>query len=552
MKRFALLFMLMPALVAVAQEAVTGRGSLNIVKEVKPPILSVVEGSVRFVDATGNNAIDANEACSVEFDIQNSGMGDATGCVASVQVTGASAGISGTSGKRLPLIPVGAKQHVSLPLTGSMKTIDGTAVLKVSVTEPLGFGITPFELSVTTHAFEEPLVKIADYALRMDNGNAKVQKTQPFKLEVALQNVKSGDAEKVGVDIKLPDGVFLLSSNAHTAYETLEGGQAKKIVYNLIVNNAFEATDINVQLAINEKFGKYAENKTINIPLNVDIAEHRITINESARKEKKSIDVVTVGSDVDKNIPVSKSSNSRTYVLIIANERYQEVEQVPFALHDGEVFRQYCELALGVPANHIKMYSNATYNNMRSGVAWISEAMAVNADAEAIVYYTGHGIPDEASKASYLLPVDGTGKDTRSAYPLNEFYQKLGETGRPVTVFLDACFSGAQRDGAMLAQAKGVAIKAKPGTPQGKTVVFSAATGDETAGFYRKQEHGMFTYWLLKEIQATEGNVTYEQLNQSLYNKVRATSFDENNGKIQTPTVANGSEAADWRQWTLK
>ena len=536
----------------MAQEAVTSVGSLNIVKEVKPPILSVVDGSVRFVDATGNNAIDANEACSVEFDVQNSGMGDATGCVASVKVSGTTSGITVSSDKRLPLIPVGGKQHVVLPISGSMTTAEGTVVLKVSVSEPMGFGITPFELSVNTHAFDAPLVKIADYAVRMDNGSAKVQKTQPFKLEVALQNVKTGDAEKVEVDIKLPDGVYLLSSNQHETYPTLEGGQAKKIVYNLIVNNAFEASAINLQLALKERFGKYSENKSIQIPLNVDIAEHRITINESAREPKKNINIVSIGSDVDKDIPVSKTSNPNTYVLIIANERYQEVEQVPFALHDGEVFRQYCELSLGIPANHIRVYNNATYNNMRTGVMWISNAMSVNANAEAIVYYTGHGIPDEASKTSYLLPVDGSGSDARSAYPLVEFYESLGTTGRPVTVFLDACFSGAQRDGTMLAQAKGVAIKAKPCTPQGKTVVFSAATGDETAGFYRSQEHGMFTYWLLKELKNTAGNVTYGQLSRSLYDNVRATSFDENGGKTQTPTVANGSDAADWQQWTLK
>lgn len=257
-------------------------------------------------------------------------------------------------------------------------------------------------------------------------------------------------------------------------------------------------------------------------------------------------------SDVDVNIPHVNKEDNKTYVLIIANESYRNVDSVPYAIHDGEVFRQYCEQTLGITAkNHIKLFPNATLGDLYLGIDWIKQAMSINPDGRAIVYYTGHGIPDESNKTAYLLPTDGNSKNLRTAYSVDELYKELGSTERSVTVFLDACFSGAKRDGTMLASAKGVAIKAKTGVPQGKTVVFSAAQGDETAGFYREKQHGMFTYWLLKELQQTEGDVTYEQLNKHLTQHVRQCSFDEN-GKIQTPTVMAGTEAFDWQTWKLK
>lgn len=99
--------------------------------------MSVVPGSVRFVDASGNNAIDAGETCRVVFDIQNSGMGDAIGCVAKITLKGTTSGIS-TQQKQLPKIPVGTKQTVELLVNANMQTENGQLILTVSVTEPLG------------------------------------------------------------------------------------------------------------------------------------------------------------------------------------------------------------------------------------------------------------------------------------------------------------------------------------------------------------------------------------------------------------------------------
>ena len=75
-------------------------------------------------------------------------------------------------------------------------------------------------------------------------------------------------------------------------------------------------------------------------------------------------------SDVDVNIPQSKTINDKTFVVIFANEDYQKEQNVPFALHDGEVFRQYCIQALGIPEKNIRMERNATLQNMKHEVLW--------------------------------------------------------------------------------------------------------------------------------------------------------------------------------------
>ncbi len=185
---------------------------------------------------------------------------------------------------------------------------------------------------------------------------------------------------------------------------------------------------------------------------------------------------------------------------------------------------------------------------------WLKKVMKVyKGEAKAVFYYAGHGKPDEASKKAYLLPVDGYGSDFSTGYSLKDLYALLGEApSAGVTVFLDACFSGATRDGRMMATARGVAIKAKPETLQGKLVVFSATQGDETAYPYTKNGHGMFTYYLLKKIQQTKGEVTLGELSDYVTDSVVKKSIVVN-GKLQTPTISSSAALGeDWKSWKLK
>jgi hypothetical protein len=104
----------------------------------------------------------------------------------------------------------------------------------------------------------------------------------------------------------------------------------------------------------------------------------------------------------------------------------------------------------------------------------------------------------------------------------------------------------------MLASARGVALKSKSGVPQGNMVVFSAAQGDETAYPNNDEQHGIFTYYLLKKLQETQGNVTLKDLGNYITTNVRQQSIIKN-GKPQTPCVTpSASLGAEWQTWTLK
>ena len=258
-------------------------------------------------------------------------------------------------------------------------------------------------------------------------------------------------------------------------------------------------------------------------------------------------------SDVDLTIPKGQQNNSNTFAIIIANENYEEETQVEYALNDGEIFKTYCRDVLGLPETNIHYRENATLNNFLAELDWMKQiSFAFGNEAKFIFYYAGHGIPDEASGDSYLLPVDGRGNLLATGYSLKKLYDTLGGLGaKSVTVFMDACFSGSVRNGGMMASARGVAIKAKQAAPKGNMIVLSAAQGDETAYPYKEKGHGLFTYFLLKKLQETKGDVTIGVLADYVTSEVKKRSIVVN-GKLQTPIVTHSNGAVDWRNWKLK
>ena len=272
--------------------------------------------------------------------------------------------------------------------------------------------------------------------------------------------------------------------------------------------------------------------------LNKNENPFKIVIKEKENKQQDFIvKIASIGSDVDKNIPTSNVKNDNTFAVIIANEAYNKEAGVPFATNDGRVFSEYCKLSLGVPATNVHMVSNATLNDIRHEIKWLRDVISVyKGEARVIFYYAGHGIPDEKEKTAYLLPVDGYGSDVTTGYSLADLYVALGELPtKSVTVFLDACFSGAKREGDMLASARGVAIKVKSTEPKGNMVVFTAAQGDETAYPYKEQGNVMLQNYLLKNLKKPKEMPTLVNLGVFEKRKVDV-HFVVLTGKCQTLT----------------
>ena len=296
----------------------------------------------------------------------------------------------------------------------------------------------------------------------------------------------------------------------------------------------------------------YTLAQTTNTPKHVEQTKPLVQV--ESKEEPRVRPQPKAGIDgVDTDIPVIGRVNNNTFALIFANENYTRETKVDYARNDGEVFRDYCRKTLGLPEKNVHFIPDATLNDLIGELDWLQQVCeAYNGEASVIFYYAGHGIPDEATGSSYLLPIDGNSRILRTCFSINELYKTLGSMpAKKVTVLMDACFSGAQRNGGMLASARGVAIKAKPNAPKGSMIVLSAAQGDETAYKYEDAKHGLFTYFLLKKLKSSKGSVTMGELSDYIQSEVKRYSIVEN-GKSQTPSVITSDKfSSNWKSQTF-
>jgi hypothetical protein len=279
----------------------------------------------------------------------------------------------------------------------------------------------------------------------------------------------------------------------------------------------------------------------------------------SAKKTKSSnisTNKIKVGtSSVNINIPTNEKVKNR-YALIIGNEDYTSFQRtlsseqnVDYAVNDATIFKQYCLNTLGVQEENMNFLTNATAGAMNQKINKMLKLMnKLGNEAELIVYYAGHGYPDELTKVPYLIPVDVSGTDLSYAIKLEGLYRDLGNTNAQVTVFLDACFTGGGRNSGLVAS-RGVKVKPKEGTLNGNIVVFSASSGNQSALPYHQQGHGMFTYHLLKKLQESKGKVSMGELADYITNEVSIQSININE-KEQDPKVNTSQKLVnDWRNW---
>lgn len=545
-------------ILAQSIEAISPSYKFNITKEVKPPILSVVEGSLKFTDANANNAIDANENCKIGFTIINNGFGEGYDLKLLTSATGSAQGINFQKTINLPVIGVKQEQKVDLPIASTKATLDGSITFSMQVTEPNGFGIGAFELEISTKKFNAPLVRIVDYTITSQSGSSLSRKI-PFDLQTLVQNVKNGTAENVSTTLELPAGVLCITANESNDIGTLKGREKKSIVYSLIVSDNFTGQTIPLKIKVKEKTGEYSRDTTIAIALNQSMSSQKITVTATKSNEpEKEIVLGALGSDIDKNIPVGALHNEHRYAIIIGNEDYQSYQtslnseaNVDFAKNDATIFKEYAIKTLGIPAEQIRFAVNIKSIDFKKYLDFISRSAAIEkGNAELYFYYAGHGLPKEGSNEPYLIPVDVNGQDLEGAIALAEVYKRLTENpSKKVTVFLDACFSGGGRNQGLVAM-RGMKLKPKEENAEGNMVVFSSSSGSETSGPFPEQQHGLFTYYVLKKLQESKGQTTYKDLSDYLEKQVQKKALLLN--KPQTPQVKVSSGVQGvWESWSF-
>jgi len=286
----------------------------------------------------------------------------------------------------------------------------------------------------------------------------------------------------------------------------------------------------------------------------------RITDGSSTSKPEVKPVATVPPSDVDVNIPKVGVEHPYRFALIVGNEDYSSQQReinsevnVDFARNDATIFKRYATDVMGIPEINITLLLDATTGEMWQSIDKLNKLIrASNGRAEVLFFYAGHGLPDEVTKEPYIIPVDVNGANLTYAIKLADVYAKLTEfPAQRITVFIDACFSGGARNTALMA-ARGVRVKPRADMLQGNLVVFTASSEEQSSLSYKDKRHGLFTYFLLKKIQESKGEVSYKQLADYLKEQLGLNSILVNNKEQNPQTLISPAVQDSWESWVVR
>jgi tetratricopeptide (TPR) repeat protein len=495
-----------------------------------------------FSDGNGNKVIDAGEVFAVTFTIQNQGQGDAYNVrVRLSEQQGLDTFFDGAKEMDGGNIPSGTAKQYTMRYIVDKNLPEGNAAINIYAFEANGFDADPAELLVNTMDYAMPRLTVADYQFLAAEGTS-ITLGNNGKLSVAIRNEGSVTANNVKINFKLPNNIYT-TDNPEIQIDSIPSGEVSVIDYQFLVNKRFDQDSISVLMSVTEPTKSSSINDVFKVKLGQYLTSAQ-TLRLDGQSERKALATkefsLTLKNELLENVPEG-AINRHRYALIIGNEDYSIAGKnaeinVPYAVNDAIVFREYCLRTFGIPDEQVKFVSNATTGIMHEQLDWLVNMASTDTEAELFFFFSGHGNNDEQTKEAFLIPVDVSGKNIRFGISLENLYAELSHYPVKASyVFLDACFSGGFKGEAALVAQKAVRVIPKIGMPRGNTISFSSSSGDQTSSVWHEKKQGYFTYFLVKSIQESNGNITMKTLFEKTNAAVkRATALT---GKLQEPQI---------------
>lgn len=530
-----------------------------------PPNLYV---DMVFEDQNNNGILEAMEDAILKVKITNKGAGKAQGLKVRVNSDKYDEELTIDDGKEIPYLMPDQTVELDIPIDAGFDIQSNEHKLKISVTEYFGYDMDPAYLYLSTLAYRKPnlefsgleIVDLGKGAIQQD---AKLQAGEMVRVKIIIQNVGRNISRNTKYHVYTTDNNIYIDNKSGELGD-IKIGEVKEFWVNVSPNKRVDYTgDLPIYLTLNNKYDigeidalrlpiqldqKPPEKNIVKVEPDIDRLEKQV-----ARFEYTSDKITAnVGKVIDiRQVPRSKTLRTDAVAIVIGVEDYDNFVPAPYADNDADLMAEYFRNVIGI--NKVYTYTNHDVsgfffdNTFDPNYGELQKAIA-KGQTEVFVYYSGHGMPSKDGSKVFLFPADGRIEALdRQGYDLNKFYQNLESLGaKKITVFLDACFSGASRTSGTYETENLIAMKGIRITPKVKQpweenpnfTVFTSSDYNETSLGFDPSETGLFTYYLCAGLQGNadrnnDQKITLGELREYVINNVTETSVKISG--LQTP-----------------
>jgi hypothetical protein len=490
-----------------------------------PPHLTT---SIELIDSNGDGFLDAEENAILKVKLSNQGEGPALKTRLSLfQESGSMLYYDVT--KTIEEIKPNETSNVEFSVKVPQSVTNDEVSFKLVFIEEQGFEPEPVFFTAETREMRKPEFKVVDFGIDDANGDGIISKGETFDMTIRIQNIGYGKAEGVLVTIEENrlENVFIISDKSLEVGD-LESGETKDCTYTISTNNRVSDI-INIRVYISEQRPFISFEDKIILEIEKTQKHLEPVVFKGTDEIKNVIYADNLSIDIEQNIPLSKKTNNNAIAVILGIENYRNISNVNFAFRDATIMKEYFSKAIGIPDENIYFRANddvtlGEFNKIFSPNGWLEKRVEKN-KTDIYIYYAGHGAPAIKEEKAFLIPYDGDPNyPVQTGYSLETIYENLSElNAKSVTVFLDACFTGTNRENEMLlADARPVSIQLRNNYVKNVTV-FSATSSNEISSSYPQKKHGLFSYFLMKGIQGkADANRDNQLTIQELFDYVKS------------------------------
>ena len=311
--------------------------------------------------------------------------------------------------------------------------------------------------------------------------------------------------------------------------------------------------------AINGEETSLSDNGSFEKKLYVPIGQSEINLTAIDKWENIKTEIIKVERIYNKNTHLKSpkeglnptllisQKNQNRLSLILGVNSYETLTDLPFAENDANFFYDYAVNTLGIPAENIIRVINPELKDMYKSTNNLQKM--IDEHSELFVYYAGHGLNYQSDNRLLAADFDVSVIQQTSLLQ-SEFIDMIAKANpRSVTIIFDTCFSGINREGEQLVDARFVSIAESTINLPNNFLVISSSGKLEWSRDHPEQDHGLFTYHFLKGLEKKADINNDQQITLSeLFSYVQKNVQQDSNFQ-QNPEISSNSNyiLVDWK-----
>jgi len=540
-----------------------------------PPNLYV---DLSFEDNNGNGILESDENADLKLTISNRGKGRAQGLEVIITDNFKDANFKIGGNKKIYFINPEESTDVIIPIEAGFNVKTAEHKLKIEVKEHFGYDMDPAYLVLNTLEYQKSKLVFSGLEI-VDTGegtgsiieDGQLQAGEMVKVKVVVQNIGQNIAKNTEYSFSTTDENIYIE-NTIGELGDLSIGEVKEIWLILSPNKRINTKEnLPVYINLKEELGygdlnkyklpialnqKPPQTQTLTVKADIDKIRRQVARFEYT-SNKFTANIGTIKNI--ESVSPSKTRKTNAVAVVLGIEDYKDLPPAPYADNDAKIIEKYFKTRLGI--EHVVVFKNEEISGLKFDDIFNPDygqlqKSILRGETDLFVFYSGHGVPSKDGENIYLFPSDGKVERLDiQGYDLNKFYHDLDALGaRSVTVFMDACFSGASRTTEKIAAenlvaTKGVRIQPKligPWHNNPNFSVFNSSGANETSLGFDPTQTGLFTYYLCVGLQGdadlnNDFKITNGELFDFVQSKVVKTS--KKIFGVQTPQF-NGNRDA--------